>query len=500
MRAVSPSPPTSALRDLQISQMPPTTRSRARPLPVPYSIITDDVTVKQEDPNNSDSDPDNDDNPSTVQSPTRLTYIIDQLSEKTKTAVREVFNEPPKIAIEKCRKMDDTYAFQMTELVTRTVRIKAPSTGSQRLMCSCHTNRIDGEPCEHLFWLLDQLVKQTLYDHDHNKPLTMTSDGYAEEMGDPFQNLVNYHLDILAQDFRCQHLQPETQPAGYDDSNDEDEYLLSPDDRRFQDSQELVSSFHDEPYRPETFEYPIVVGKDVIQPQDLDYSVFRMLVDNAVFFQYFLSKMNPNDAIHDPFMNLSRRIDKVLRDLDDYSASSYLVASKSPPTTPDLFGAHKTSSESQQNVEWASRHIKGVVRIIRSYIFAQDDPLPPDEALCAARALTHILASVVNRNKDAHHGQNRHDRNLYLRLIGDKDQNFIVGELSLIPGAASQFLYNLETILEQIVVHGAPTTYVSKFRVLNSDLHKQRTRKTSTGGIKRSPEYAMLSPKIKRAK
>lgn len=506
MSAISNSPPVSALRNLKISQMPPTTRSRTRPMPVPYSIITDDIVVKEEGSANAEeqlhhgSDPENDEDRSTVQSPTRLTYRIDQLSEKTKNAVRDVFNEPPKIAIEKCRRMDDTYAFQMTELVTRTVRIKASSTGSERLMCSCNTNRTGGETCEHLFWLLDQLVKQTLYDHDHNKPLTMNSNGYAEEMGDPFQNLVNYHLDILAQDFRCQHLQPENQPVGYDDSIDEDGYLMSPDDGRFQDSQEIIASFHDDMDRPDIFDYPIVVGKDIIQPQDLDYSVFRMLLDNAAFFQYFLSKTNPNDAIHDPFMKLSRRIDRVLRDLDNYSASSYHLISQSPPATPDLFGVHKISTESQQNVEWASRHINGVIRIIRSYIFAQDDPLPAGDALCAARALTHILASVVSRNKDAHPGKDRHDRNLYLRLIGDKDQNFVVGELSLIPGAASQFLHNLEAILEQIAIHGAPATYVSKFRVLNSSLHKQRAGNPSAGGRKRSSQSPMLSSKIKRAR
>lgn len=487
--------------------MAPSTRSRTRGPPLPHAIIPPDVYIKREassEPEDFDdscaSDFDDDDS-DTVQSPTRLTYRLDHLPERTKTAVREIFTEPPKIAIEKCRRTEDTYAFQMTELVTRTVRIKSPASGPKRLMCSCNSDKPESEPCEHQYWLLDQLVKQTLYTHDQDKPLTMTPNGFAQEMGDPFQNLVGYHLDVLAQDLRCQHLQPEKATLGYSQATHNDENVIGLEDSRLQDSRQLLSSIYgqrSEEFRPELFKEAIDVGNDIIQPQDLDFSILRMLLDNSLFFQYFLSKTKANDAIHDPFIHLTRRIDMVLRDLDRYSTSFYLPAT-SPPATP----APKTSStETPQDVTWAAKHITGVIRIIKSYIYSQEDPIPLAEAACAARALVHILQEVVNRPQDCHPGANRHERNLYLRLIGDKDENFIIRELRLIPGAASQYLDSLEAIVDEIKEHGAPVTYVGKFADLNESLRRHRSRSHGQKVLKRSatPIIKSPSPKLKRVR
>ncbi|UKZ59527.1 uncharacterized protein TrAtP1_000829 [Trichoderma atroviride] len=67
----------------------------------------------------SDDDGDEDDElPAIVQSPSELSYAIDHLPEEAQDAVRRVFSEPPKIALQQCRLIGDTYAFQMTELVT----------------------------------------------------------------------------------------------------------------------------------------------------------------------------------------------------------------------------------------------------------------------------------------------------------------------------------------------------------------------------------------------
>src|SRR3546814_12264201 len=48
-----------------------------------------------------------------------LTYKIGGLQPEVQSAVRDAFEDPPKITLQYCRLKDDVYAFQMTELVPR---------------------------------------------------------------------------------------------------------------------------------------------------------------------------------------------------------------------------------------------------------------------------------------------------------------------------------------------------------------------------------------------
>ncbi|KAF7553283.1 hypothetical protein G7046_g7144 [Stylonectria norvegica] len=458
------SAPASRFSKLSINNMPPPeSRSMSRP-EASHHRPEEESSSSESDPESDNSDVDDEEEiPAKVRSPTKLTYLVDHLPEATQTAVREAFMEPPRIALQKCRLINNTYAFQMTEMVTRSIRIRAPENGSSHLSCSCGESQ---EPCEHLLWLLDQILQQTLYDRDQDKPLKMTPGGFAQEMGDPFQNIAKYHLDILADGIHCQVATPET------------EYHDEIDPYRAQESRELLSAIYDLPpedYRPDIFARPSA-GKKILKRHDLDRSVFRMLLDNHHFFHYFLSISRPAD----PFRKLTQRVDHVLRDLDAYSSSN-------PP---------EPSAETAQNVSWGATHLLGTVRLIRSAIFTRDRPLEPPEAISAARSLVHILDAVVSRNRDAHPGPTRLDRNLYLRLIGDRDQDFVLGVLNLLPEAASQFLHNLEAVLEKIGVHGAPASYVAKFRTLLA-----RLRTSSTGsGLKRQGQSQGHERRSKRMK
>ncbi|KEY66121.1 hypothetical protein S7711_05293 [Stachybotrys chartarum IBT 7711] len=444
--------------------MAPTTRSMAHQMP-PTSPDHHDDSDSSSDP---DSDSGNsafeDDDSDTVRSPTKLTYSLDKLSDNFKTTVRDTFNDPPKIALQRCRRINDTYAFQMTELVTRSIRIRAPSSSdaSSRFSCSC---RQDGnEPCTHLVWLLDQILEQTLYKREHHESLTMTASGFAEEMGDPFDSVANYHLDVLADGLHCQLVDPEA---------DSDDNL---DTQRILEARELLSAvYHVSPedYRSDVFTSPRM-GKKILKRNDLDYTIFRMLLDNHHFFQYFLSVSRSSDPINDPFRKLSQRVDHVMRDLDSYSTDP---AHSSPPSSsavsqPSTGGL----AESPRNVAWAATHLVGCVQLIRSSIYNRERPLELRESVSAARALVHILSVVVSRNRDAHPGATRQDRNLYLRLIGDSSDDFVLRELSLLPEAASQFRHSLEDILDQLGVYGASPSYIDKFRNLLARL------RTSTAG------------------
>jgi hypothetical protein len=451
--------------------MSPETRSRARAQSFEEAEQPhhDESSSESETDSNSseyedDSSEHDQNEPSIIRSPTKLTYLVDHLPENNQTIVRDTFKEPPKIALEKCRRIDDTYAFQMTELVTRSVRIRAPEDGTSKLSCSC---RDDGQPCEHLLWLLDQIVKQTMYDNDLNEPLKMNSAGYAEELGDPFQSISKYRLDVLADGLHCHLVTPDS------------EYDNEPDTFRAQEAREILSSVYDidpNEFRPDIFNH-ISLGKKIIKRNDLEQTIFRMLLDNHHFFHYFRSLSRPYDRIKDPFHKLTQRIDRVVRDLDAADPSS--------------------DSESPRDVPWAASHILGCVRRMRQEIYTREKPLSAREALSAARSLTHILEVVVSRNKDQGSKQAaRVERNLYLRLIGDRDQDFILNVLNLIPEAASQFLHNLEASLDRIEIYGAPAGYVQRFRAM-----LRRLRTSSTGsGLKRPVQGQMGGRKTRRTK
>ncbi|KAM5355868.1 hypothetical protein ACJ41O_002514 [Fusarium nematophilum] len=466
--------------------MPPETRSRTRAQA--QSLAAESEQLYQgESSSESESDSDStnfdDDSseadsnePSVVRSPTRLTYLLDHLPDATQSSIRDVFKEPPKIALQKCRRIDDTYAFQMTELVTRSIRIRAPEDdGASRLSCSCQN---DQEPCQHLMWLLDQIVKQTLYDHDLSKPLKMTQGGFAEEIGDPFHQISNYHLGVLADGLHCHLVTPDS------------EYHNELDNHRAQEARELLASVFDvdpEDFRPDIFDDRVSLGKKILKRHDLEQTVFRMLLDDHHFFHYFRSLIRrPTDSINNPFHKLAQRIDRVLSDLDAFAVDPSSSSSSSSP-----------GSESPRDIPWAASHILGCVRRMRHEIYTRDRPLSAAEALSAARSLVHILDSVVSRHQDQGPGASmRRDRNLYLRLIGDRDQDFILGVLNLIPEAASQFLHNLEAILDRIEVYGAPAGYVERYRAMLG-----RLRASSTGsGLKRPVQGQTGGRRTKRMK
>ncbi|PTB62978.1 hypothetical protein BBK36DRAFT_1128386 [Trichoderma citrinoviride] len=435
----------------------------------------------------SDESEDEDELSMVVQSPTKLAYNIHHLPEKAQDAVRDVFGEPPAIALQQCRLIDNTYAFQMTELVTQSVRIHATGEGASRITCSCGRNDDDSdaaEPCSHLFWLMDRLTQQMLYDFDAKTPLTMMEAGFAEELGDPFTAIAEHHLDVLSAGLHCQVIDPESVYGNEDE-------IAS---HRVQETRELLAAVYGmtpDEFRPDLDGRRLLGKKKVVKRNDLDCTVLRMLLDNPHFFDYFQSAVSrPQDAVSDTFRKLTQRIDRVLRRFDAYAADPASATRRSAETPPD--------------VSWAAKHMLGCIKLIRSCIFTRNRPLQPNEEDAAARTLVHILSAVAARNHDvsplpatsesplspspthpAAAPMSRTERNLYLRLIGDadRDADFVLAELDLIPEAASQHLHTLEAIFEDIGMHGAPVGYFDKFKALLGRL--KGTRRRSSGGLKR---------------
>lgn len=467
-------PPIAPLKRLTLEDMPPTASQSPR-----SGSRNSEAAGREGHTEGSSADPDYEDSsssedeedldkPDHVRSPTRLVYSIEALPEKMKSVVRDAFNEPPVMMMQRCRQLQDTYAFQMTETVTRSIRIRAPTSGRARLTCSCASeaqSKNDG-PCPHLLWLLDQLAKQTLYDdssHENEKPLTMTSAGYPLELGDPYKMISNHHLKILADDLHCELYDPEGQ--------DSDQYS----DHRAAESRELLSAIHQAPtdtFRPDLLDKTLH-HLPTIQKNDIDGTVFRMLLENDSFFHYFLSKASRSTFVRDPFRVLSHRIKAVLHELD---------TSASPE--PESTASELTAPEESNTVAWAARHITGVVNLVRSAIWSSKRPLQLAEKESAARVLIQILDSVSRRNRDYHTRGRRCERNLYLRLIGDFDNDFIVKELAAIQGGALSYLHIIENIIEQITTNGAPLSYVTKLRELVAHVRKRG----ASAGLKRQVE------------
>ncbi|KAK2002805.1 hypothetical protein LX36DRAFT_707504 [Colletotrichum falcatum] len=463
--------------------MPTTTRTQA------HRQSLGDVTAEHDsDADSSSSEPDtdsdssliDDDDPSVVRSPSRLNYRLDRLSADARLRVREAFRDPPRLSLQYCRLRDDVYAFQMTEMVPHSIRIGAPGSPFATPRCSCRQEQQqqrNGAPCRHLLWLLDQLVKQTLYEYDPASPLTMTTEGYPEEIGDPFSTISDFHLDVLADSLRCDVVTPASGLEGSDcsvsDPDSDADMEEHPNPHRVQEARELLSAVtacSPEGHRPDLFSDPSHAGKKRVKRDDLEGTIFRMLLDNNDFFHYFLSQTRSTDPVNDPFRKLARRVDRVLRELDTWASSS-------PLSTPAV-GA---SAEGPPDVAWAARHITGVVGLIRTAILKRDRPLEPRERTSAARVLVHILAAVVERNRDflgprgtaTAPTASRRDRNLYLRLVGDRDEDFVLGVLNLLPpDAAAQFLHSLEDTLDRLGTNGAPASYIEKFRSLTSRLRR----------------------------
>lgn len=467
--------PVAPLQRLTLETMPPTLR-----LSVPSAESFIDPSRDAYGALSSESDSDDaasscvsdeeEEQSDQVRSPTRLVYNLDALPEKTKSTVRDAFNEPPAMVVQHCRQVEDTFAFQMSEVVTRSVRIRAPTSGEARMSCSCSQGAArenEKEPCHHILWLLDQLVKQTLYDTNHEQPLTMTSAGYPKEMGDPFQAISDHHLNIVADGLHCRHVDQDCYDPRQDDKH------------RIEESRELLSSVYEAPadsFRPDIFNEPLL-GPPVVKPKDLDYTVFRMLVDDDIFFHYFLSEATRGSDVIQQFRLLTHRINAVLQDFDAHNTG----VSADEPNTPQAQGTTHT-------VEWAARHIQGVIRLVCYAIWSGQRPLQAAEKAAAAKTLIHILDCVVSRRTDVRAGGRRPDRNLFLRFL-DVDAGFVLNELELIPEGAVLYMHHLEMIVNEMAENEADPAYVKRFRKFIAQMKMSGPPPSLKRGVRSSDDH-----------
>jgi len=459
---------------------------RSPPLPA-FERDSDESESDWEEEDDDDDDDDQNDESSdetrdVISSPTGLKYNIAKLSPSTKRELRNVFSQPqtpPQISLELCgiREEDGPddamfYAFQMHEVVPCSIRIGSKnSTKFPKPKCECPDARYRGtKPCKHLVWLFDKITQQTLLDHDPDSELIMTEMGYPEELGDPFDSIRKTRLDVLADGLHCDTSTP----------NREDTNTARPNPSRVREAREMVAAvagiqpwdLHN--YRPDLND-SFDSGAPAIHPGDLEATLFSLILASRPFAAWVRAELEPSSSAVDPFRALYHRAIFVLAELDAYSASLKDRAAAS------VRQYEVKEAEGPRDVAWAAKQIQKCVSRVEKLVSRGAAPLAEWERESAARALVSILKAVVEHNNDTPVSgslSSIDDRNIYMRLIGNHDTGFVHSALELLVDQ-SQFIEELEVIMERLGQLGTPATYASKMRNL---ITRMRSYNPGRGG------------------
>lgn len=435
-----------------------------------------------------DEEDDEDYTRTVVRSPaTRISYDISDLDPETQSEVRQLFretpaSEPPSLALQWCQlnQEEQVYAFQLHEVVPRSIRIGSSASKYSTPRCNCMTD-ID-KPCKHLIYLLDQLnylSSDNLLDEPVQKlgPRRPTTGAG----GQPFERISKYHLDLLASNLHC--------GIGSPDSRAEFDSV------RLEETREILATVATTPdpddhavqrFRPDLFESRdtlLLEQHGIVSPGDLTKTVAGMLLTNNDFFAYFLRLLGPTSKARDPFRKIQQHVDRVLRTLD--------AAARHPPRQQPT--ATQDAAEGPRDVPWAAQHVDRAVATIQYLLQNRDDAPSPTERASAARALVRILHAVVfNWNRTIPpplpHSPSKtaaspsgtaavlpdRDNNLYQRLIGSRTiittttkspTPFVLGTLAQLP-EQNQWIETLEDIEARLAAHGAPVEYARRLRDL----------------------------------
>ncbi|KAL2264399.1 hypothetical protein VTK26DRAFT_4867 [Humicola hyalothermophila] len=404
-----------------------------------------------------------------VFSPTGLKYNISRLSPRTRETVRSLYNEAyaqnsSRISLELCGiRRDDAegsghfYAFQLHEIVPCAVRIGP--RGGQRFptpKCECpDARRRHGGPCKHLIWLFDKISKQTLLDHDPDSELTLNEHGYADELGDPFDRISQVRLDVLADSLRC-------------DVSDPDSHESPPNSARIREAREIVAAVAGkQPSELDRYRPDLETSYDrgaLIRRGDLEGTLFSFILASDSLAEWFRSELLSSDPAVDPFRSMRQRVSRIINELELFSAAQ---------EDPDLAAQYRRRgkmAEGPRNLDWAVAQIQLCVERIEKLVSRCSLPLAEWARSSAAHSLVGILKAVVGH------------RDLYARLIGDQDTDFVRSVLDMLVDQ-NQFIEELEGIMESITALGGRVSYVDNMRSLISRMrsHTSRGRNVASG-------------------
>lgn len=199
----------------------------------------------------------------------------------------------------------------------------------------------------------------------------------------------------------------------------------------------------------------------LIRRGDLGATLFALILASQSLAEWVRSELSPSDPAVNPFRSIQHRVSRIIEELDTYSAATRDAA------LADTYRRRGKMAEGPRDVEWAATQIQHCVWKIEKLVSRGSSPLSDCARSSAARSLVGILKAVV-----AH-------RVLYARLIGDSDIGFVYATLDMLVDQ-SQFIEELESIMDSIGVYGAPPSYVANMRRL---ITRMRSHHTESGAI-----------------
>lgn len=503
---------TSQFSRLSLGSMGPTTRSHRNQQSSPFdSEVPRSISVPpgpfndggaggvsmEEGENDDDDDDDDDDDEDTrtiVSSPnTMISYDISSLDLDTQSEVRQLFrvtpaSEPPPLVLQWCQFNQDQednqfYAFQLHEVVPRSIRIGSSTSKYHNAKCNCMED--SPKPCKHLIYLMDQLNRIT-GDKILEEPVQeLKPDGASTQMDHPFEKIANFHLDLLASSLHCEVGSPESQTN------------INP--VRLEETRELLAAVSNsdaddyavQHFRPDIFEDrdSLLQEHDIVTDDDLTKTVAKMLMTNNDFFAYFLKLLGPTARTRDGFRSIQRHVDRVLREVDVYYRGR---------TTSEEQGATVVhGAEGPRDVAWAATHIMRAVATIQYLLQNREEAPTPAERASAARTLVQILHTVVfegNCDMTARGGSRSSsstapvpgsvDNNLYLRLMSTRSSptsnTFILDSLAHLP-EQNQWIETLEDIEAKLATYAPPPAFMIRLRNLITLMRSSRPAASQSG-------------------
>ncbi|KAJ6071465.1 hypothetical protein N7499_009479 [Penicillium canescens] len=414
------SAPTRQFHKLCIGQnMPDTAQVRPRAGPPDPSDDSDQGSEASSEGSSGGESTDEDESESTheaVRAPSGITYDLGEL--ESESQARALVGLTSHFEVN-CRVTPTGHDLQLLDRPQVHV-------GSEATTCTCSVFKDHPEePCQHIFWLLDQLHGCFL-EKPESTEVALASDGRPHNLP-PIEGLLKGNLEAVAKHLKWQYLRDEGNSTGRGMT-------------RTEKVRDILSAFSKktlpEDFRQdltETTEQARTAEACVVQG-DFEATMFRLGVhDDGVFNS--LCKAMPVEACaaiyFDKAKEHSRRL---LDDFDRYCQTGELPAEPVGPSL-GLFEPHEIVSQLQRLV----------FRIITNM-----SARAPHSSEAAVEALVSVLDSVAGRNydpllgnrlgRDSFNGEDEDQRNLFHLLIGSDElesdpdaRHFVLSALDELP-------------------------------------------------------------------